>query len=124
LYYFPEQPPYFILAIGLFAALTSGAAIAGTLKSIVAQWQGSGAENSGTQIAKKALLLPFLGTGVGITLFLISGLEIFGFPPLISLAVGLPIALVTVLLVWFQLGSMMTLVETNGMRSLDLDSMQ
>jgi hypothetical protein len=124
LYYFPEQPPYFILAFGFFAAVTSGAALNGTLKSIVAQWQSSGAENSGIPIAKKALFLPFLGIGVGITLFLVSGLEIFGFPPFISLAVGSPIALFTILLVWFQLGSMMTFVETNGMRSLDLDSMQ
>jgi hypothetical protein len=123
LYYFPEQPPYMILAFGIFAALTSGIALGGTLKSVVAQWQSSGAENSGTQIAKKALFLPFLGIGVGITLFLVSGLEIFGFPPFISFAVGLPIALFTILLVWFQLGSMMTFVETNGMRSLDLDSM-
>ncbi len=122
MYYFPEQPPYFLLAIGLFAAATSGTALAGTLKSIVAKWQSDGAENSGTRFAKTNLLLPFLGVGVGIALFLVSGLEIFGFPPFISFAVGLPIALFTILLIWFQLGSMMTFVETNGMRSLDLDS--
>ncbi len=122
MYYFPEQPPYFLLAIGLFAAVTSGTALAGTLKSIVAKWQSDGAENSGTRFVKTNLLLPFLGVGVGIALFLVSGLEIFGFPPFISFAVGLPIALFTILLIWFQLGSMMSFVETNGMRSLDLDS--
>jgi hypothetical protein len=28
MYYFPQEPPYFILVFGLFAAITSGAALA------------------------------------------------------------------------------------------------
>lgn len=122
MYYFSEQPPYLILAFGLFAAVTSGVALAGTLKSVVTQWQSSGAENSGRKIARIALLFPFSGIGIGIILFLVSGLEIFGFPPILSYSVGLSLALFTILLMWFQLASMMTFVETNGMRSLDLDS--
>ncbi|MBF2063200.1 MAG: hypothetical protein IGS39_02015 [Calothrix sp. C42_A2020_038] len=124
MYYFPVHPPYFILAFGLFAAVTSGAALAGTLKTVVRKWQDDGAENSGTTFSKQPLLFPFLGITIGIVSFLVSGLEIFGFPPILAFAIGLPISLLTCLLMWVQLGSMMTFVETRGMRSLDLDSMR
>ncbi|NJR17560.1 MAG: hypothetical protein HC785_18810 [Calothrix sp. CSU_2_0] len=123
MYYFPQEPPYIILAIGLFAAITSGAALAGTLRDVVAKWQREGAENSGTSLTKKPLLFPFLGVTIGLVSFLVSGLEIFGFPPFLAFAIGLPISLLTCLLMWFQLGSMMTFVESRGMSSLDLDSM-
>jgi hypothetical protein len=123
MYYFPLQPPYFILVFGLFAALTSGAAFAGTLRTVVTKWQREGAENSGISLTKKPLLFPFLGVTIGLVSFLVSGLEIFGFPPFLAFAIGLPISLLTSLLIWFQLGSMMTFVESRGFQALDLDSM-
>lgn len=124
MYYFPSQPPYIILAIGLFAAVTSGAALAGTLNTVVSKWQSEGAEKSGLSLTKKPLFFPFLGVTVGLVSFLVSGLEIFGFPPILAFAIGLPISLLTCLLMWVQLGSMMTFVESRGMSSLDLDSMR
>jgi uncharacterized membrane protein YfcA len=123
LYYFPLQPPYFILVFGLFAAITSGAALFGTLQTVVSKWQREGAENSGKSLTKKPLLFPFLGVTIGLVSFLVSGLEIFGFPPFLAFAIGLPISLLTCLLMWLQLNSMMTFVESRGMSSLDLDSM-
>ena len=122
MYYYPQNPPYILLAIGLFAALTSGLAFAGTLKLIVQKWQGDGAENSGSRLAVRQLSVPFLGVTVGIALFLCSGFEIFGFPPLIAYGIGIPVALITALLIWLQLGSMLTFVERQGIQALDLDS--
>ncbi len=123
MYYYPLQPPYVLLAVGIFAALTSGVAFAGTLKLIVQKWRGDGAEkSSSSRLSSRQLLIPFLGITIGLILFLCSGLEIFGFPPFLAYAVGVPIALLTSLLVWFQLGSMLTFVERQGMHSLNLDS--
>ncbi len=124
MYYFPTSPPYFVLAFGLFAAVTSGTALTGTLKTVVSKWQSDGAENSGTTLSKTALLFPFLGVTIGLVSFLVAGLEIFGFPPMLALGIGLPISLLTCLLMWVQLGSMMTFVSSRGISSLDLDSMQ
>lgn len=122
MYYYPLQPPYILLAIGIFAALTSGVAFAGTLKLIVEKWQKDGAEkNSSSRLSSTQLLVPFLGITLGVGLFLCSGFEIFGFPPLLAYAVGLPVAILTSLLVWFQLKSMLVFVERKGMRSLNLD---
>ncbi|MBD2412077.1 hypothetical protein FACHB389_03405 [Nostoc calcicola FACHB-389] len=122
MYYFPLQPPYFLLIAGFLAALTSGIALSGTLKVIVQKWPSERTENSKPRSPLKQLFVPFLGITAGICLFMSSGLEIFGFPYLLALGVGLPISLLTCLLVWLQLGSMLTFVEREGMQSLDLDS--
>lgn len=123
MYYFPLEPPYFLLIFGLFTAMTSGAALSGTLQSLVKTWQNAGAENSEIKLTKKPLVFPFLGITLGVGVFLVCGLEIFGFPPLLAYGVGLPISILTCLLIWLQLGSMMTFMQSRGMRSLDLDSM-
>ena len=122
MYYFPLQPPYFLLLVGFLTALTSGLALSGTLKVIVQNWPSERAENTQPRSSLKQLLIPFIGITGGTCLFMSSGLEIFGFPSSLALGVGLPISLFTCLLVWLQLGSMMTFIEREGMQSLDLDS--
>ncbi|MCC5602801.1 hypothetical protein [Nostoc favosum] len=124
MYYFPLQPPYFLLLVGFLTALTSGLALSGTLKVIVQKWPTERTEDTKPRSSLKQLLVPFIGITGGTCLFLSSGLEIFGFPTSLALGVGLPISLFTCLLVWLQLGSMMTFIEREGMQSLDLDSMQ
>ncbi|MEH2266435.1 hypothetical protein [Nostoc sp.] len=121
MYYFPLQPPYFLLLVGFLTALTSGLALSGTLKVIVQNWPSERGENTKPRSSLKQLLVPFIGITGGTSLFLSSGLEIFGFPSSLALGVGLPISLFTCLLVWLQLGSMMTFIEREGMQSLDLD---
>ncbi|BAZ67991.1 MAG: hypothetical protein KME28_02755 [Pelatocladus maniniholoensis HA4357-MV3] len=124
MYYYASNPPYLLLIFGLFAALTSGLALAGTLKIIVNKWRSDGAEKSNSQLSIKQLSVPFLGITGGVVLFMCSGFEIFGFPPLLAYAVGVPVTILTSLLVWFQLGSMMSFVQRQGMQSLDLDTLK
>jgi hypothetical protein len=123
MYYYSLQPPYFLLLVGFLTALTSGLALSGTLKVIVQKWPSERSENSKPRSLWKQLFVPFLGITGGICLFLSSGLEIFGFPSFLALGVGLPVSLLTCLLLWIQLGSMLTFAERQGMQSLDLDSL-
>ena len=123
MYYYPVNPPYVLLVIGFFTALTCGIAFAGSLKIIVQKWQSDGAETSGSRLSIRKLTVPFLGITIGIALFLCSGLEVFGFPFLLAYAVGIPITILTCVLVWYQLGSMLAFIERQGMQSLDLDSL-
>ncbi len=122
MYYFPLQPPNLLLIMGLFIALTSGVALSGTLKVIVQKWSSDRQENPQPSSSLKQLFVPFLGITSGIFLFLYSGLQIFGFPSSLALGVALPLGLLTCLLVWLQLGSMLDFVQSRGMQSLDLDS--
>ncbi|MFH7027678.1 MAG: hypothetical protein ACHBN1_20335 [Heteroscytonema crispum UTEX LB 1556] len=124
MYYYPLQPPYFLLLIGFLVALTSGFALSGTLKVIVQKWSSDGTENAVYRSPIKQLFVPFLGITGGVGLFLTSGLEIFGFPPVLAYGVAVPLTLLTCLLVWLQLGSMLTFAQRQGMQALDLDSLR
>ncbi|MBD2296878.1 hypothetical protein H6G06_26225 [Anabaena sphaerica FACHB-251] len=122
MYYYPLQPPYFLLLVGFLAALTSGFALSGTLKVIVQKWPSVPQEPIKSSSSLKQLFVPFIGITVGVCLFMSSGLEIFGFPSPLALGVGLPLSLLTCLFIWFQLGSLLEFASSRGMQSLDLDS--
>jgi hypothetical protein len=123
MYYYPLHPPYFLLAVGLFIALTSGAALSGTLTLIMQKIQLNSVENFGSRFWSKKLFVPFLGIAGGVCLFLTSGFQIFGFPPFLAYIIGVTVSLLTSVLVWLQLGSMLAFIERQGTASLDLDSM-
>jgi len=130
-YYFSE-PPYFLLVAGLFAALTSGLAFSGTLKQIVQKWSSdsAGQRPRGDQPVDQLirmqtgqLFVPFFGITIGVGVFLASGLEVFGFTAWLSYAVAVPLTILISLLIWLQLGSMLSLIERKGFQAaLDLDS--
>lgn len=119
-YYLPE-PPYFLLVAGLFISLTSGAAFSATLKLIVQKWSSDRAAAAVAKLPTGQLIVPFLGISAGVCLFLGSGLEIFGFSSLLSYLVAVPLTLLIALLVWFQLGSMLSLVEQEGFEAINID---
>ena len=117
-----SEPSYFLLVIGLLISLACGTAFAATLKQIVQKWSSDRAANVKSQLRTEQLLIPFLGISAGVFLFLVSGLEIFGFTGWLSYVVAIPVTLLIGFLVWYQLGSMFALVEQKGFQSLDLDS--
>lgn len=122
-YYF--TPPYFLVFAGLFISLTSGSAFAATLKQIVAKWSSDRAhEKAVAKLPTGQLIIPYLGINAGILMFLAAGLEVFGFPGWLAYAAAVPLTLFIAILVWYQLGSMLSYVEQKGFESLDLDSWQ
>jgi hypothetical protein len=124
--FYSSTPPYFLLVAGLFVALTSGAAFSGTLKDLLQKWSSDRATDADTlvKIRTGQLIFPFLGMAVGVCLFLASGIEIFGFPVMMSYAFAIPLTLLTGGLVWYQLGSMFALAEREGFQAFNIDSWQ
>jgi TRAP-type C4-dicarboxylate transport system permease small subunit len=121
MYYIPD-PPYLLLVAGLLVALTSGAAFSGTLKQIVQKWSDARTGDAIAKLPTGQLVIPFLGISAGVCIFLCSGLEIFGFPAMLSYTVGVPLTVGTGLLVWFQLNSMLALAEKEGSQAFNIDS--
>lgn len=121
-YYF--MPPYFLVFAGLFISLTCGSAFAATLKQMVAKWSRDRAAATVAKLPTGQLIIPYLGINAGILMFLAAGLEVFGFPGWLAYAAAVPLTLFIAILVWYQLGSMLSFVEQKGFQSLDLDSWQ
>ena len=122
-YYFPE-PPYFLMSAGLLGGMASGLAFEATLKQAVQLWSQNRSSRTLTNLKGLQLQLPFLGMAGGICVFLASGMEIFGFPKLLSYALALPLTLLTAWLVWTQLGKLLIELERGGSQALDLDSFE
>lgn len=123
MYIFPE-PPYFLLVFGLFAGISSGVAFEATLKQKVNEWSKNRSTRTLAQMQGIQLLVPFLGIAAGICVFLSAGLEIFGFPALLSYAVSLPLTLFIGILVWSQLSRLLAQLERGGSKALDLDAFE
>ncbi|MGL5061988.1 MAG: hypothetical protein ACRC62_18610 [Microcoleus sp.] len=123
MYYFPE-PPYFLMTAGLLAGMASGVAFEATLKQAVKLWSKNRSTRTLATLKGMQLSMPFLGMAGGICVFLASGMEIFGFPKLLSYALALPLTVLTAWLVWTQLGKLLIELERGGSQALDLDSFE
>jgi uncharacterized protein (DUF2062 family) len=119
---FYSEPPYFLLIASLLAGITSGFAFKATLEQLVRKWSRDRSINLTEEINRLELLLPFFGIGIGICVFLASGLQIFTFPIDISYIFSVPLTLLTSGLVWWQLGKLLEQLMRGGSQALDLDS--
>jgi hypothetical protein len=120
LYYFPTDPPYFLLVVGLFMGISCGSAFNATIRGDVKTWSKD-RENI-RLTSSTALKLSFLGISIGIGLFLTSGLAVFGFPDILAAAISLPLTIFTTVFLWIQLQGVLKELDQGGSKALDLDS--
>lgn len=116
------QPPYVLLLAGLFAAITSGLAFSNTLQQSVNDWNHNRSTRILANLKGPQLQLPYLGICIGVCMFLASGIQLFGFSGKVAYAMGVPLTLLSALLIWSQLGKLLTVLEKGGSRALDLDA--
>ncbi len=117
MYYLP-QPPYVLIAVGLFIGITCGLAFEATLKQKVKVWL----KTPQSTLAELDLQLPFFGICVGICVFLASGVEVFLGSPWISYIIAVPITIFIAALVWRQLDSLLKQLKEGGSKAIDLDA--
>jgi hypothetical protein len=120
LYYFPTDPPYFLLVFGLFMGISCGAAFNATIRNDAKAWSKD--RENVRLVSSGSLKLSFLGIAVGIGLFLTSGLAIFGFPDILAAAISLPLTIFTTIFLWIQLQGVLKELDRGGSKALDLDS--
>jgi len=123
MYNLPE-PPYFLIVIGLFVSLTSGAAFEAILKQKVQEWSKNRSKGQLVEMQRVQLALPFLGMAVGICLFLDGGLEAFFLPTWLSYSLSISLTLLIGLLIWYQLSKLLGQLEQGGSKALDLDALE
>jgi len=123
-YYFPSDPPYFLFAISLLAGLACGRSFEVTLRNLVNVWSTRKSSRTILELKSSSIKVPYLGMVISITIFMSTGLEVFGFPAIFGYIVAIPITLGIALLIWRQLGQMLVELERGGSAALDLDSLE
>ena len=119
--YYAQTPPYFQLAAGLFIAITSGLAFSAVLKDSIGEWYKNRSTRSISKMQGLDIRLPFAGICLGSCMFLASGRCIFGFTSLIAFGMAVPLVLLSAALVWSQLKSNLTALESGNTRAFELD---
>ncbi len=104
--------------------LASGKAFEATLKQSVQEWNRSRSTRILSQLRGSQLQVPYLGICLGIWLFLSAGLWTYGFPAGLSMAIAFGLTVATAILVWYQLGKVLTILSTGGSQALDLDALE
>ncbi|MGL5080580.1 MAG: hypothetical protein ACRC8A_03750 [Microcoleaceae cyanobacterium] len=117
------QPPYFLLVAGLLIGIASCAAFITTLKALVEEWKNSRSSRVFSQMRGVQLLLPFMGTAIGIGVFLASCLQVFTFSAQFAYAFSAPSTALLAGLVWFQLSKLLTQLESGGSKAINLDDL-
>ncbi len=120
-YFVSLEPPILLLVAALVFSILSGLAFQGALVEDLNNWKANPKARSITSLQNINLILPFVGMAIGACFFLSSGVEIFGFPPVIAYAIAIPMAFLVGLLVWKQLGSILRQIEQGGSAAIDLD---
>lgn len=118
------DPPIILLISGLFIGLTCGKAFEATLKEKVQEWSRTKSTRVLSQLRGPQLLIPYVGICLGIWLFLSSGLWTYGFPVKVSGIISLGLTLATAILIWTQLGKLLTILAKGGSQALDLDALE
>lgn len=119
--YYPQTPPYFLLAAGLFIAITSGLAFSSVLKGAIGDWYKNRSTRSLSKLQGLDLQLPFAGICLGSCVFLASGMCIFGFTAKVAYLMAGPLVLLSAGLVWYQLKNNLALLESGNPRAFELD---
>nr|WP_277867980.1 hypothetical protein [Candidatus Synechococcus calcipolaris] len=118
------DPPIVLLLAGLFIGLTCGRAFEATLKEKVQEWSRTKSTRVLSELRGPQLFIPYLGICAGIWLFLSSGLWTYGFPAQASGIISLGLTIATAVLIWTQLGKLLTILAKGGSQALDLDALE
>ncbi|GAX34441.1 hypothetical protein NIES3585_04420 [Nodularia sp. NIES-3585] len=106
LFKFPE-PPYFLLLIGLLISLLCGLPFVNTLQRRVQDWIQNHSPTTLPRWAKLQLLIPFIGTAIGVCIAFSSILEIFGLPTLPAYLISLLVITLVAAWVWSKIGNLL-----------------
>jgi hypothetical protein len=123
MYYFP-QPPFFVAIIGVFIAITCGAAFQNLLEQKLKESYQHSTKDTSFKIDSAqdpAIAITFWGIFLGVWVFLGGGLMVLGFGVIPSYGVALLLTLFTSGLVWDQINDVLQQLKAGGSKALELD---
>ncbi|MGB5635420.1 MAG: hypothetical protein WBM44_13520 [Waterburya sp.] len=122
MYYLP-QPPFLVVVLGVFIAITCGTAFENLLEQKLQRSYQNSQRESSFKIDSKdsAIAATYWGICLGVWVFLGGGLLVLGFGIIPSYGVSLLLTIFTASLVWDQINDVLLQLKEGGSKALELD---
>lgn len=114
------DPPYAVAVIGLAIGALCGLTFAKVIQNRLEGWKQD--RLTLLPLARVETVAPAIGIVVGITLFIGSSLQVFGFGGGTALLVALLLSLLTAGALWVQLARLMAQVDAGTFKAVDFDN--
>lgn len=115
-----QNPPYLVAAVGLAIALLCGLTFSRLVQNRLDGWKQD--RLALLPLATPETMLPWSGLVLGVTLFLGSCLQVFGFGSGAALLVAFVLSVATAGALWRQLSQLMLQVQEGNFRAVDFDN--
>ncbi|MCX5944001.1 MAG: hypothetical protein NTZ53_01545 [Cyanobacteria bacterium] len=114
------QPPYFVALAGLLVAAACGLTFAKVIENRLDGWKQD--RLALLPLSRVETIAPAIGIVIGISLFIGSFLQVFGFASGTSLLVSFLLSMLTTGALWVQLVRLMEQVEKGTFKAVDFDN--
>lgn len=119
---FVNPPVYTLIMVSNFFAIAFGFIFKDMLEYQVAQWNTNRQSQERINYNTPNIITAYLGLCISLTVFMAASVSVFGFVFWLASIIAAIVVLPTALLVWVQLGSMLSLLATGGSEAMDIDS--
>ena len=115
-----SNPPYVLAGIGLAMALLCGLTFSKLVQNRLDGWKLD--RLSLLPLGNAETILPWIGTVIGVTLFIGGSLQVFGFGSGTALLVAFLLSVATAGALWVQLERLITQVQEGTFKAVDFDN--
>jgi len=115
-----QQPPYLVAGIGLAIGMVCGLTFSKLVQQRLDAWKQDRLPL--LPLARLETVLPWIGLLLGVTLFIGSSLQVFGFASGAAFLVAFLLSLATAGALWVQLVRLMQQVEAGNFKAVDFDN--
>ncbi len=115
-----SNPPYVLAGIGLAMAVLCGLTFSKLVQNRLDGWKQD--RLSLLPLGNTETILPWIGTVIGVTLFIGGSLQVFGFGSGAALLVAFLLSVATAGALWVQLERLMTQVQEGNFKAVDFDN--
>ena len=115
-----SNPPYVLAGIGLAMAVLCGLTFSKLVQNRLDGWKQD--RLSLLPLGNTETILPWIGTVIGVTLFIGGSLQVFGFSSGAALLVAFLLSVATAGALWVQLERLMTQVQEGTFKAVDFDN--
>ena len=115
-----SNPPYVLAGIGLAMSILCGLTFSKLVQNRLDGWKQD--RLSLLPLGNTETILPWIGTMIGVTLFIGGSLQVFGFGSGAALLVAFLLSVATAGALWVQLERLMTQVQEGNFKAVDFDN--